>query len=113
MESILHWVVACDASTLDVDDVVKVETSSGALAVYRLDDGYFATQDTCTHAVASLADGFVEDGMIECPLHAARFCIRSGKAKSMPATVALATHPVRVEGGKVWVGLAATAELAP
>ncbi len=112
MESVLHWVFACDANSLEVDDVVRVKTHAGALAVYRLDDGYFATQDTCTHAVASLADGFVEDGMIECPLHAARFCIRSGKARSMPASVALATHPVRLEDGKVWVGLPEAGEVA-
>lgn len=103
---ILSWIQACDASALQVDEVVRVDTPIGAVAVYRLKDGYYATQDTCTHAVASLAEGFVEDEMIECPLHAAKFCIRTGKAKSMPATVPLATYPVKVEDGKIFIGIA-------
>lgn len=109
MNTTVQWLSAGDAAALDIDEALKVETAAGPVAVYRLDDGYYATQDTCTHAVASLAEGFVEDGMIECPLHAARFCIRSGRARSLPASVALATYPVKLKDGKIWIGLA-TAE---
>ncbi|ALK30083.1 MULTISPECIES: bifunctional 3-phenylpropionate/cinnamic acid dioxygenase ferredoxin subunit [Burkholderia] len=106
------WIKACDASAIDCDDVLKIESSAGPIAIYHLQDGFFATQDTCTHAVASLADGFVEDGMIECPLHAAKFCIRTGKARSLPAKDSLVTYAVKVQEGDVLVGLPVAQELS-
>ncbi|QDK35718.1 bifunctional 3-phenylpropionate/cinnamic acid dioxygenase ferredoxin subunit [Sphingomonas sp. IC081] len=101
----MRWIDAGGAAELDVDEVAKFDADVGPLAIYHTDGGYFATQDTCTHAVASLSDGFVEDGMIECPLHAAKFCIRTGKAKSLPATEPLETYPVQVVDGRILVGL--------
>ena len=59
----------------------------------------------CTHATGLLADGWVEDGEIECPLHQARFDIRTGKALCEPATEDLRTYPVKVEGGDVLIDL--------
>ncbi|MCO7636630.1 bifunctional 3-phenylpropionate/cinnamic acid dioxygenase ferredoxin subunit [Pseudomonas sp. S 311-6] len=109
----MHWIEACSIDDLEPDEVLRLETEVGPVAVYRLDDGFYATQDTCTHAVASLADGFVEDGMIECPLHAARFCIRTGKARSMPATVPLNTYPVKIEGSRLMLGLPESSEVSP
>ena len=102
----MKWIKACDAEALDVDGVIKVDSEAGPIAVYRLPDGYYATQDTCTHAVASLADGFVEHGMVECPLHAAKFCIRTGRARTLPATGALKTYPVKLEQGELFVCVA-------
>jgi 3-phenylpropionate/trans-cinnamate dioxygenase ferredoxin subunit len=38
---------------------------------------------------------------IECPLHGARFDVRTGAALTSPAETALATYPVRVAGDAV------------
>lgn len=74
-----------------------------SVAVFNDDGEYFALDDTCTHETASLADGWVEDGCIECPLHAAKFCLGTGKVESMPATVDVAPHRVVVEGDEIRV----------
>lgn len=76
-----------------------------ATAVYRTESGeFFATQDSCTHEKWSLGeDGDLDGYEIECPLHMARFDIRSGKALCLPATVALATYPVEVVDQDVYV----------
>jgi len=47
--------------------------------------------------------GFVEGGVIECPLHQACFEIATGRCLSGPATVDLHTYAVRVDGGEVFV----------
>ena len=62
----------------------------------------------CTHATGLLADGWVEDGAIECPLHQARFDIRTGKALCEPATEDLRTYPVKIEGADVLIDLEGT-----
>jgi 3-phenylpropionate/trans-cinnamate dioxygenase ferredoxin subunit len=46
------------------------------------------------------------DHTIECPKHNATFDYRTGQAKRAPACVNLRTYPVRVENGRVLVGVA-------
>jgi 3-phenylpropionate/trans-cinnamate dioxygenase ferredoxin subunit len=75
------------------------------VAVFHLEDGYFATDDTCTHAESSLAEGIIEDGTVECEFHFAKFCVRTGAALTRPAVIPLATYPVRVLDGTVYVDL--------
>ncbi len=76
--------------------------TSDDVAVFRDEDGtFYALDDTCSHQEASLADGFIEDGQVECPLHAAQFCLRTGNALCLPATQPVATHRVEVRGEDV------------
>src|ERR1700756_2259616 len=75
------------------------------IAVYRLDDGFYATEDTCSHAQASLSAGDIdlEECTVECPYHASLFDIRTGRVLSLPANRPLKTYPVKVEGNDVFV----------
>lgn len=63
----------------DIDDgeALKVPaeiTGHGdAIAVFRDAGAYYALDDTCSHGQASLSEGWIEDGEVECPLHSARF----------------------------------------
>ena len=51
-----------------------------------------------------MSDGYVEDdGTVECPLHAARFCLKTGAALCQPATEPLKTYPVVLLDGAVYV----------
>ncbi|MEE8445964.1 MAG: bifunctional 3-phenylpropionate/cinnamic acid dioxygenase ferredoxin subunit [Alphaproteobacteria bacterium] len=95
------------ATTSEVDEgeVQQVSVGRTDIALYKLDGDYYATDDICSHAYASLADGYVEDGQIECPLHGACFDIKTGKALTAPANVDLKTYPVKIEGDKILVGV--------
>lgn len=73
------------------------------VAVFNDEGDFYALDDTCTHALASLSQGWVEDGEVECPLHAARFSLRTGEALSLPATKAARCHRVEVREGRVWL----------
>jgi len=75
------------------------------LAVFNVGGEYFVINDTCTHGEASLCDGEIEDGQVECPWHNARFCIKSGKALTFPAVVAQKSYAVQVNGDTVQVHL--------
>ncbi|HZU05793.1 MAG TPA: bifunctional 3-phenylpropionate/cinnamic acid dioxygenase ferredoxin subunit [Chloroflexota bacterium] len=68
------------------------------IAVFNCAGQFYAIDDTCTHAEASLSEGFLENGVIECPLHGARFDVRTGAVLSLPAVRPVATYEVRVEG---------------
>lgn len=84
---------------------VAAETTGhgDAIAVFHEGGAYYALDDTCSHGQASLSDGWIEDGEVECPLHSARFCLKSGEPQCMPATLAQRTHRVEVRDGGIWL----------
>ena len=93
------------AKTGDIKDgeAKRVVVGSNEIAIYNLAGKFFATDDICTHAYASMADGFIVDGIVECPLHAGRFEIATGKALGVPVTQDLKVFKLRVDGDSIYV----------
>ncbi len=88
----------------DFEAEVKVYVFEGnPIAVFRLEDGFYAIDDTCSHAEASLAEGEIDDHEVECPLHGALFDIKTGKNLSLPAVVPVRSYPVKVENGELYL----------
>ena len=78
------------------------------IAIANLGDGKFlAVDDVCSHAEASLSEGEVdvEEETIECPRHGSVFDLETGRPRSLPATVPIATFPVKVEGDRLLIEL--------
>lgn len=64
---------------LPASGVVSVDTSVGRLAVGIAGGAPFAVSPVCRHLRGDLAKGRVaDDDCLECPLHAARFDVRTG-----------------------------------
>ena len=99
------WLRAAARSDLGQGEVLGVEVAGHAIALYDVDGDIFATDNICTHAYARLSDGWLDGDLIECPLHAARFDVRTGKVLDPPATEDLKTYPVRVVDGEIQVNL--------
>jgi nitrite reductase/ring-hydroxylating ferredoxin subunit len=92
---------------LEPDCPLRVRIGEHEIAIYLFDGEVYATDDICTHAYASLADGLIDGDTVECPLHGACFNFRTGQALREPATLDLRTYSVRVEDGSVMIGLPA------
>lgn len=98
------WIETCGADEIDEEDVIRFDHGDRTFAIYRSpDDEYFCTDGLCTHEQVHLADGLVMDHTIECPKHNGQFDYRTGKAQRAPVCVNLATYPVKVEGGRVFI----------
>jgi|ERR1700722_1188568 nitrite reductase/ring-hydroxylating ferredoxin subunit len=82
---------------------IKGDHPAAPIAIFHVGNEFFATDDTCTHAKFSLADGYIEGDEIVCALHEARFCLRTGRVLSPPAIVPLRTYPVRLERGEIFI----------
>ncbi|MEW6035106.1 MAG: FAD-dependent oxidoreductase [Candidatus Micrarchaeota archaeon] len=93
------------ASVNDVDEGVPFCAEAGGrkMALFRTAGGYFAIDNTCTHAGGSLCDGTQDEGVIQCPLHGARFEIKSGAVVGPPATKPIGTYRTRVSGRDIEV----------
>ena len=97
------WVRAAGRGDLAEGEVLGVEVAGHSIALYAADAGIFATDNICTHAYACLSDGWLDGEVIECPLHAARFDIRTGKVLDPPATEDLKTYEVRVVDNEIQI----------
>ena len=94
-----HDVAARDQ--LDPDFPTGVQVEGQKIGLFLLGDEVHALEDVCPHAYALLSQGFQEDGLIECPLHEARFDIASGKCLNEIGQRDLKCYPVKVQDGRV------------
>lgn len=100
-----NWVEVAQRDELQDRVGICVEIGDRAIAVFAVDGDLFAIDDECPHASGPMSEGEVEGLEVECPWHAARFDLRSGKALCGPAYEDLATYPVREVDGAVEVDL--------
>lgn len=104
----MAWQRAASLSSIREGAVIGADVGITPIALYNLGGEIFATAGICTHALALLSEGWVEDGKIECPLHQGLFDIRTGKALCAPLTQDLRTYTVKVEGDDIFVDLEAS-----
>jgi nitrite reductase/ring-hydroxylating ferredoxin subunit len=74
---------------------------SNQIGLFKLEDGYFAISAWCSHQKATMIHGEVTDHELECPLHGARFCLRTGRNLCLPAVKPVRSYPVKVEAGTI------------
>lgn len=91
--------------TLPRDRGVRVTVGDDRIAMFRVGDDVYAIDDRCSHAEASLAEGFVSDREVECPRHGSEFDLETGEPLSLPATKPVPTYEVVVEDGVVYLVL--------
>jgi p-cumate 2,3-dioxygenase ferredoxin subunit len=95
----------CVLSDLEEGEIFQTEIEGvGKLAVYLVEGEVYATDDTCTHGQASLAeDGYVEEFVVTCSWHDGAFDIRTGEPTALPCMVKLKTYPTTVRGDEVFI----------
>lgn len=85
----------------------RVDVEGWRVAIFNLDGRFYAIEDRCSHDEASLSEGLVEGDEVECPLHGARFDIRSGRVLSPPAVEDVRAFDLEIQGGQIFVALPA------
>jgi len=95
----------CPTSEVPENSVKSYEVGNNVLAVYHVDGEFFVTDNECTHGAASLAEGILEDDVIECTLHFGAFNVKTGKAVQAPCFTNLRTYKVVLQDGQVMVDL--------
>lgn len=73
------------------------------IAIYKLDDGIYATDNICSHEFSELSQGMIVDHDVYCPKHGSRFDIKTGAVKDYPATRPIRTFETKIENGIVFV----------
>ncbi|MBV4396799.1 MAG: bifunctional 3-phenylpropionate/cinnamic acid dioxygenase ferredoxin subunit [Advenella sp.] len=100
----MEKIFVCSKNDLPEGEAIKVDCQPEAIAVFNIGGSFHAMNDKCSHGNASMSEGYIEeDGTVECPLHSALFCVKTGKPLCLPATDPIATHPVVVENDSIYV----------
>ena len=89
---------------LEEDEGKCVLVDGRQIALFRVGDDVHAIDNLCPHQGGPLADGWVDNGQVTCPLHGWEFSLETGTT-TMGAPVAV--HKVRVEGNDVQVAIEA------
>jgi 3-phenylpropionate/trans-cinnamate dioxygenase ferredoxin component len=107
----------CKEGEIKTGQSLACKAGDENILLFKLEDGYFATQSNCTHLFMPMKKGKIIDGCkIQCPIHRAEFDIKSGevvKWANFPPGIqllnavrkekALKTYPVSIENNQIMV----------
>ncbi|PWH14982.1 MAG: biphenyl 2,3-dioxygenase [Ardenticatenia bacterium] len=82
---------------------MRVEYDGTPVGLFNIDGEYYAISDMCTHDGGPLVEGELQDDVIICPRHGARFDVRTGQVRSLPAYRPVPTYQVKVEDGDILI----------
>ncbi len=82
-----------------------VELDGVSIVLASSEGEVLALRDQCSHEEFPLSDGELVNGQVECILHGARFDLRTGAAKALPAVRPVKTYECRVVDGEIQVRL--------
>jgi nitrite reductase/ring-hydroxylating ferredoxin subunit len=100
------FVSVCGTSEIHEGELYEFDIQDKSLLVVRISDEFFVTDSTCTHAEADLSLGLIDDHVITCPLHRAKFAVRTGEVLSGPDGAAPASiKTLRVYSTKIENGM--------
>ena len=82
-----------------------LEIGSEYIVLFNIAGVFYAIGDICSHDDGPLGDGEVDGHEVVCPRHGARFDLRNGKALTLPAVEDIPAFPVKVQDGKIEIGI--------
>jgi nitrite reductase/ring-hydroxylating ferredoxin subunit/uncharacterized membrane protein len=96
-------VAVAAADELAVNQMKLLHLGDRRIVLGRTEDGWVAFDDRCPHRGASLADGAMICGTVQCPWHGSQFDARSGALLYGPAEEGIRTHRLEERDGRVWL----------
>jgi len=100
----MPWVEVMKTSQIGVGEIKQIVMNDDEkIALFHLDDGFYAIDDTCSHAESSLAEGEIVGQKVKCALHGAEFDIRTGEVRAFPAVVGVKKYETKVENDAVFI----------
>ena len=99
-----EWKEVATVSEFESADRKLIDLGEDKLiGLFKVDGEYYAIDAYCSHQKTSIVHGGIEGNEIICPLHGARFDLRTGKHLTMPAVRPVKSFPVRVDGEKILI----------
>jgi len=101
----IEFIEIAEEGELPVNERLFLEIAGQPIVIFNLAGNLYAIGDVCTHDNGPLGEGEVVGFDISCPRHGGRFDIRTGKATRSPAFRDIPAYPVKIENGKIFLGI--------
>src|SRR5512136_2188329 len=98
-----EFVSVAQVNEIEEGKVKVIRVGEAPIGLTKIDGEFFAFADVCTHDDGPVAEGELDEYVIECPRHGAKFDIRTGKVKQLPAVTPIPVYAVKIEGNAVLV----------
>jgi len=96
-----EFVVLAQTSDVPQGEVRVFPHGDRSVALCNIEGKFYAVENVCTHDDAPLGEGRLDGHCIECPRHGARFDVRTGEVRQMPAVHPIPSFEIRVEGDNI------------
>ena len=93
-----NWLRLSKRSEIAPGKCQVLRVGSRTVAIFNVNERFFAIEDLCPHRGGPLSEGTVEDEQITCPWHRARFDLKTGARLAGPPTRDALTFETRVVG---------------
>ena len=97
------FVKVAETEDVQVSQMMAVEVNDEKICLANVNGKYYAIGNVCTHMGGPLAEGKLEEYIVECPWHGSRFDIRSGEVVRPPAMKPESTYEVKVENNDILI----------
>ena len=97
-------ILAGKVSDITSGKMIMVSTDGKDILVTNVDGNYYAMDDTCTHAGASLSEGSLDGSIVTCPWHGSTWDCKTGKMIAFGVQLNdLPSYKVTVESDEIFV----------
>lgn len=107
----MEFVKVASVAELSPGQMKGVSAGSAKLLLANIEGSFYAIARKCPHIGGNLCKGKLEGPLVKCPLHGARFDVRTGQAVNDAKLLFLkmkvrdaTTFPVRIDGTDILVG---------
>lgn len=97
------FVKVAETEDVQVSQMMAVEVNDEKICLANVNGKYYAIGNVCTHMGGPLAEGKLEEYIVQCPWHGSRFDIRSGEVVRPPAMKPESTYEVKVENNDILI----------
>ncbi|MEM6737471.1 MAG: nitrite reductase small subunit NirD [Bacteroidota bacterium] len=111
-DAVTEWVFACETDAFPQNGGICIKYHDLQIAIFNFTrrNEWYATQNLCPHKQQMiLSRGMIgsdgDEPKVACPFHKNTFSLKTGKNLN-GSLCDIATYPVKIEGNKVFVGVA-------
>jgi 3-phenylpropionate/trans-cinnamate dioxygenase ferredoxin subunit len=108
----MNFSKAAKTSEIAAGSMKKVVCDGKEILVMNLGGSFYAISHKCTHMGGNLSEGTLQDGIVTCPRHGAKFDVKTGRAvgDAKIAFVKLKVrdtrcYPVKIEGNDLLIDI--------
>ena len=104
-QSVMTFYQLCRTEEIPENELKRFVLKGKEILVINRNMKFYCLDARCTHAGAPLAEGELENGVLQCPWHGSRFNIKNGLVIRGPAAKQLRTYNCRIEEDRLLVEL--------